>query len=163
MAGFCENLNNDPSYINPKRLFCNYFVGSKRSEGIRELQKEILESNSPTKKNMEKYRNELTEVERKQYKNCKDYCTEYAERNGLKFPLCSNAGESYESCCHLSCDKEFVSPILDAEFVGRCDDPRKYPMQSDGKNRWESWETYGCNDYNASSNKELQLFLRKEY
>lgn len=91
-----------------------------------ELRKESEDSNKLTKEKVEEYR-------KKNYygyngENMKQ-CTEYVGGKGLKLPICSNSGQSLESRCHLNCDKEFVTPLMKGEFVGKCNDPRKYPMK----------------------------------
>lgn len=140
MDDFCKNNNNNDSqspfdYINPKRYFCDYMKkyaeNRKRLAEIKELQGEILDSNEITKEKADKYRENLTEQRKQQYEDCKRDCTDYVRRRGLETPLCSNTGETYESYCHIDCDKEYITPLIDEKYIGRCDDPRKYPKRAE--------------------------------
>lgn len=106
---------------------------AEKLAGIKELEKEIQDFNKFTKDTAEKLRTYIPNRRKQDYVNCKEYCTGYARDNGLELPLCTNSGESFESDCHVGCEKLFVTTLMKTEFIGKCDDSRKYPAKEDSE------------------------------
>lgn len=117
LAGIRESNNSDDE-----------FKGGKK-----ELNNEIISSNTPTIERLEENRKKISGFSQYFYERCKRECTKTVDEKAIKLPVCSSSGKSYESCCHFDCDKKYVSPHLKAEFIGKCDDPRKYTIIPNNK------------------------------
>lgn len=71
----------------------------------------------------------------------------------VQFPVCSNSGETFESCCHFDCDKKYVDQSIKANRIGRCDElVSPFYADSSIKNKVEK---YGVCDHDVLRDYEI--------
>lgn len=107
---------------------------SKKSDGfeLNQAQKELLQGilenmKIDKQKKIQKCLERLDEdgLKKAEYESCKKFCTRYIKLKDEKFPVCSDTNESFDSYCHLKCEKDYVSSSIEKRFDGACDDPNK--------------------------------------
>lgn len=130
LDNLCAEEDDPESLLNrikPKRLVCDFIAKSHNLAQKKQLDEEITNFYKLTKEQVEERRKQLTKSKKQKYENCERECTERVTRKGSKIPICSNSGHSFDSYCHMNCDKKFVTSRMEIEFVGECGDPKKYP------------------------------------